>query len=56
MEFLKHFQLPICYETGAKILTSLRQDTATHISNHVHECRHKWRLIKAPLPDYLLAD
>ena len=29
MEFLKHFQLPICYEIGTNLLTSLRQSTST---------------------------
>jgi len=56
MEFLKHFQLPIHYETGMKILTSLCQDTTTHISDHIHEWRRRWRLVEAPLLDYLLAD
>ena len=37
--FLTHFQLPICYETGTELLTSLRQNTATHISDHIHEWR-----------------
>ena len=51
--FLTHFQLPIRYEMGTDILTSLRQNTSTHISDHIHEWR---RLIKAPFPDQLLAD
>lgn len=55
MKFLKHFQLPIRYETGTELLTSLRQDIATHISDHMHEWRCRWRLVKAPLLDYLLA-
>ena len=36
-EFLKNFQLPIRFETGMELLTSLCQGTATHISNHIHE-------------------
>lgn len=56
MELLKHFELPIRYETWTELLTSLRQDTATHISDNIHECKHRKRLVKAPLPDYLLAD
>ena len=51
--FLMHFQLPIHYEMGTDLLTSLRQNTSTHISNHIHEWR---RLIKALIPDQLLAD
>ena len=37
MAFLTHFQLPIHYEIGMDLLTSLRQNTATHISDHIHE-------------------
>ena len=40
MVFLTHFQLPICYETGTDLLTSLSQNTTTHISDHIDEwCR-----------------
>ena len=35
------------------LLTSLRQNTSTHISDHIHGWR---RLIKAPISDQLLAD
>ena len=34
--FLTHFQLPIHYETGIDLLTSLRQNTSTHILYHIH--------------------
>ena len=54
--FLTHFQLPISYETGMDILTSLHQNTSTHISNHIHEWRRWWRLIKALIPYQLLVD
>ena len=37
MEFLTHHQFPIRYEIGIDLLTSLRQDNATHISDHIHE-------------------
>ena len=56
MAFLTHFQLPIRYETGTELLTSLRQNTSTHISDHIHEWRRRRRLIKAQIPDQLLAD
>ena len=56
MAFLTHFQLPIRYETGTELLTSLRQNTSTHISDHVHEWRRRRRLIRAKIPDQLLAD
>jgi hypothetical protein len=39
MSFLVHFQLPIRYETGTELLTSLRQTTFVHISDHIHEWR-----------------
>ena len=54
--FLTHFQLPICYETCTDILTSLRQNTSTCISDHIHEWRRRRRLIKAPLLDQLSPD
>ena len=54
--FLTHFQLPIRYETGTELLTSLWQNTATHISDHIHDWRRHRRLVKAPIPDALLAD
>ena len=54
--FLTHFQLSIHYEKGMDILTSLHQNTSTHISDHIHEWRRWRRLIKAPIPYQLLAD
>ena len=54
--FLTHFQLPIHYEMGIDLLTSLQQNISTHISDHIHEWRRWRRLIKAPIPDQLLAD
>ena len=53
--FLTCFQLPICYEMGTDLLTSLQQNKSTHISDHIHEWRRWRRLIKAPIPDQLLA-
>ena len=55
-DFLKNFQLPIGFETRTELLTSLRQDTATHISDHIHEWRRRRRLTKAPIPDHLLSN
>ena len=56
MDFLTHYQLPICYETRTKILSSFKQTKATHISDHIHEWQRRWRLIKLELPDQLLAE
>jgi hypothetical protein len=39
MSFLTHFQLPIRYKMGTKILTSLHQTDFVHISDHIHEWR-----------------
>ena len=54
--FLTHSQLPIRYEIGTYILNYLRQNTSTHISDHIHEWRRHGRLIKAPIPNQLLAN
>ena len=54
--FLTHFQLPFRYEMGTDLLTSLRQNTSTHISDHIHEWKRQRRLIEAPIPDQLLPD
>jgi hypothetical protein len=39
MVFLTHYQFPIWYEIIIELLTSLCQDTATQIYDHVHEWR-----------------
>ena len=54
--FLTHFQLPIRYETGTDLLTSLRQNTSTHIYDHIHKWRRWRRFINAHIIDQLLAD
>ena len=56
MAFLTQFQLPIRYETGTNLLTSLCQNTATHIFDHIHEWHRRQRLVKAQITDGLLAD
>jgi hypothetical protein len=56
MSFLTHFQLPIRYEMGTELLTSLHQTNSVHISDHIHEWRRRRRLIKAIIPDQLLAE
>jgi hypothetical protein len=56
MSFLTHFQLPIRYETGTELLTSLRQTDSVHISDHNYEWRQRRRMIKAIIPDQLLAE
>ena len=54
MAFLTHFQLSVHYEAGTHLLTSLKQDRATHISDHIHEWRRRRLLIKFEIPDQLL--
>jgi hypothetical protein len=56
MSFLMHFQLPIRYETGTELLTSLRQNNSMHIYDHIHEWRRQRRMIKAIIPDILLVE
>jgi hypothetical protein len=56
MDFLTHYQLLIRYETRIEILSSFKQNKATHISNHIHEWRRRRRLVKLKLPDQLLAE
>lgn len=51
MAFLTHFQLPVHYETDTYFLASLKQDTATHISNIIHKWRRRRRLIKFEIAD-----
>jgi hypothetical protein len=55
MSFLMHFQLPIRYEMGTELLTSLRQTEYVHLSDHIHEWRLRQRMIKVIIPDILLA-
>lgn len=54
MAFLTHFQLSIRYEIGNHLLTSLKKDIATHISDHIHERRQQCRLIKFEIFDEFL--
>ena len=54
--FINHFQLPIHYDVGTKLLSTFQQDKATHISDHIQEwCRQK-RLIKAFIPPEFLLE
>ncbi len=56
MGFLTHFQLLIHYETDTYLLTSLKQYTATHISDHIHEWRCRHCLIKFKIFDHFLTE
>ena len=56
MDFLTRFQLPVHYETSTYFLTSLKQDTTTHISDHIHEWRCRHHLIKFEIDDQFLTE
>jgi hypothetical protein len=48
--FLNYFQLPIRYDDGLELLSTLRQGTDTHISDHIQEWRRRRWLVKTPIP------
>lgn len=54
--FLTHFQLPVRYDNGTELLTSLKQSTSTYISDHIHEWRRRRRLVKVFIPEQILAE
>ena len=54
MAFLTHFWLRVWYETSTHLLTSLKQNTATHIFDHIHEWRRRHRLIKFDILNEIL--
>jgi hypothetical protein len=56
MVFHNHFQLPIHYDAGLELLSTLRQDTGTHILDHIQEWRRWKRLIKTPIPTKFILD
>ena len=56
MTFLNHFQLPMWYDVGTKLLSTFRQDKATHISDHIQEWHRRKRLIKAFILQELLLE
>ena len=56
MTFLNHFQLPVHYNASTERLSTVRQDKATRISDHIQEW-HRWkRMIKAFIPPYFLLE
>jgi hypothetical protein len=48
--FLNHFQLPVRYDVGLELLSTLRQGSSTHILDHIQEWRRKIWLVKTPIP------
>ena len=51
--FLYYFQLPIWYDEGVEILLSCRNNTTTHITDHIHEWWHRRSLCKIKLDDII---
>ena len=54
--FLQYFQLPVRYDEGVEILLSYRQNTATHITDHIHEWRRRRSLCKIQLDNKIFLD
>jgi hypothetical protein len=54
--FLNHFQLLVHYDVILELLLTLRQDTTTHISDHIWEWRRWKRLIKTPIPPKIILE
>jgi hypothetical protein len=48
--FLNHFQFSVCYNVDLELLLTLRQDTTTHLSDHIQEWHRRKRLIKTSIP------
>ena len=56
MTFLNHFQLPVRYDIGTKLLSTFWQDKATHIADHIQEWRRWKRLIRDFIPPEFLLE
>lgn len=54
--FLTHFQLPVRYDNGTELLTTLKQSTSTYISDYIHEWRRRRRLVKVFIPDQIFSE
>jgi hypothetical protein len=54
MAFLNHFQLPVGYDAGTKLLANFAQTKEDHISDHIREWRRRKSLIKVPVPPTFL--
>jgi len=56
MDFFTYFQFSVRYETDTYFITSLKKDTATHISDYIHEWRRRCFLIKFEIADQFLSE
>lgn len=56
-DFISYFQSPLHYDTNVEHLTSFCQTSATHISDHVKECRRRRSIYRAPkFEDHIYMD
>jgi len=53
---LTQFSLLIHYDIGTEVLSSLKKSKSTHVSNHIHEWRHRRRLVNVFIPYNILAE
>ena len=56
MTFLNHFQLPVHYDVSIVLLSTFRQDKATHIFDHIQEWHRRKQLIKGNIPPEFLLE
>ena len=54
--FLSQFQLQVRYDFKTDLLSTFRQNKATHISDHIQEWRRQKSLIKATIPPEFLLE
>jgi hypothetical protein len=56
LSFLNHFQLPVCYDVGLEILSTLHQGSDTHILDHIQEWHRRRWLVNTPIPPVFLLE
>jgi hypothetical protein len=56
LSFLNHFQIPIRYDVGLELLSTLRWGTDTRIFDHIQEWRRRRLLVKTPIPPVFLLE
>jgi len=54
--YLTYFQLPIRHDLGMEILLNFRQNTSTHIADHIHEWHRRRNLCKIDISLEFLLD
>ena len=51
--FLQYFEIPVCCDDDVEIFLSCHQNTATHITNRIHEWQRRHNLCKKQLDDMI---